>query len=404
MSVGEERPAVGSSEPPQWVGTAVRRGIWTAIGAILLTIAALWFAHQAQNLIRFLIVSQLLAFALEPGVIALHEQHGWRRSRATGAILAATLLAFLLLILLMIPVMANGVNGIVRSVPHWIDQLNAFWRDHFHSTLVSASAEAGSSSAAATVNAYLKEHAGDLLGVAGGAVGAVFNIFTIALFTYYLTAYGPQVRRALLSRMPAERQEKALFAIDAAIRKMGGYLYSKGLLALINSALLLVVLLIIGTPYALPVALFAGIFTAFIPIVGTYVGGTVPVVITLASVGLGGAIVVIIEITVYQALENYVIGPKISQKTMELNPGIAFGAAMAGGAVGGFVGAFFALPIAAVIQAFIHEYSKRYDVTDTELTRVPEPLPPKPPRERRLLARGRKSEDVPEDGSPASGP
>jgi hypothetical protein len=89
MSVGEERPATGSTEPPAWVGTAVRRATWTVIGAVLLTLAALWFAGQARNLIRILIVSQLLGFALEPGVMWLHEKRGWRRGSGTGAILGA---------------------------------------------------------------------------------------------------------------------------------------------------------------------------------------------------------------------------------------------------------------------------------------------------------------------------
>jgi hypothetical protein len=134
--------------------------------------------------------------------------------------------------------------------------------------------------------------------------------------------------------------------------------------------------------------LFAGVVTAFIPIVGTYVGAVVPVGVTLASVGLGGALVVVAEITVYQQVENYWLGPHISAKTMELNPGVAFGAALAGGAVGGFVGAFFALPTAAVIQSFLSTYSKRYELTESELTKLPEPRTPKSragPRRRRRV-------------------
>jgi predicted PurR-regulated permease PerM len=391
VSTDEKGRAQGpSGSPPPWVAKAVRSGVWTLIGAVLIVLALLWFAGRATDLIRMLILAQLFAFALEPAVMWLHEKHGWRRGSATGAILALTVLGFVLLILLMIPVLAGGVNGIVKSIPHWIDQLNAFWKEHFHSTLVSASGRSGSSQASQNVNQYLKEHAGDLLGAAGGVLGVVFNLFTVGLFTFYLTAQGPQVRRALLSRMPRERQEKALFAMDAAIRKTGGYLYSRGLLALINSGLLLIVLVIVGCPFALPIALFSGVVAAFIPIVGTYIAGIIPVVITLASVGVGGALVVIGEIAVYQALENYYLSPHISQKTMELNAGIAFGAAIAGGSVGGFIGAFFALPIAAVIQSFISEYSTRYEVEESALTKLPEPKPPKPPRERgRLLHRSR---------------
>ena len=64
---------------------------------------------------------------------------------------------------------------------------------------------------------------------------------------------------------------------------------------------------------------------------------------------------------------------------MNLNPGIALAAALAGGSVGGLIGAFFALPTAAAIQSFITTYATRYEVEDTELTRVEEP-PTDPPQ------------------------
>jgi predicted PurR-regulated permease PerM len=368
---------------PTWVGKAVHNGIWTLIGAILVTLALLWFAGQATSLIRMLIVSQLFAFALEPGVLWLHEHRGWRRGSATALILAGTLGGMLVLVLAMVPPLANGVNGIVRSVPHWIDQLNAFTQQHFHTTLVSSSGKAGASNGLSGANAFLKQHAGDLLGTAGGIAGAVFNMFTIAMFTFYLAADGPKVRRALLSRMPKERQDRALFAMNEAIRKTGGYLYSRGLLSLISATLMFIVLLIVGCPFALPIALFAGIVGEFIPIVGTYIAGFVPVVVTLAAVGVGGAFVVLAEIFLYQGLENFYLSPHISAQTMELNAGIAYGAALAGGAVGGFVGAFFALPLAAVIQSFLSTYTKRYKLEDSALTQLPEPKTAKPPREHR---------------------
>ena len=85
------------------------------------------------------------------------------------------------------------------------------------------------------------------------------------------------------------------------------------------------------------------------------------------------AIIVLVEIVIYQQVENYYLSPRIASKTIELNPGVAFGAAMAGGAFGGFVGAFFALPIAATIQTFLSTYSTSYEVADSALTRVDAP-------------------------------
>jgi predicted PurR-regulated permease PerM len=177
--------------------------------------------------------------------------------------------------------------------------------------------------------------------------------------------------------MPPERQRRVLWAWETAIDKTGGYLYSRALLALINGGLMFLTLKLLGVPYALALGLFVGVVAAFIPIVGTYIAGAVPVLVALAAVSLTAAVIVLVEVLAYQQLENYVLSPRLSQKTMELNAGVAFAAAMAGGAVGGFIGAFFALPIAAVIQAFLSTYSRRYDVLESDLTRVDEPKVPK---------------------------
>jgi predicted PurR-regulated permease PerM len=378
---GDRVPEAGAVPP--WLGRVVWRGIWQLIAAVLITLAALWFLRQARDLVRFLVLSQLFAFALEPAVTWLHDRRGWRRGSATGLLLVAILVLFLLIGVGMGSVLVRELDDFVEQVPTWIDKLNAFTQEHFHTTAVSSSSSQQSAQATSQVTSYLKDHAGDLLGAVGSMLGAIFSVFTIGLFTFYLTANGPQVRRALLARMPPERQRRVLWAWNSAIQKTGGYLYSRGLLALINGGLMFLTLKLVGVPYALPLSLFVGVVAEFIPIVGTYIAGAVPVVVALAAVSPVAAVIVLAEILVYQQLENYVLSPRISQKTMELNAGLAFGAAMAGGAVGGFIGAFFALPIAAVVQSFLSTYSKRYEIVESDLTRQDEPRPAKPPRRHR---------------------
>jgi predicted PurR-regulated permease PerM len=111
------------------------------------------------------------------------------------------------------------------------------------------------------------------------------------------------------------------------------------------------------------------------------------VIVALGETGATAGVVVLIEIVIYQQVENYFLSPRISAKTIELNPGVAFGAAIAGGAVGGFTGAFFALPVAATVQTFISEYSTSYAVEESALTQVDRPPPDPPKRERRRFRR-----------------
>jgi predicted PurR-regulated permease PerM len=356
---------------------------------VLVAAVAVWFLGQASELVRFLVLSQLLAFALEPAVIWAERKRSWRRGATTGLLLVGILALLVLFGAVLVPVLARELADLVRQVPAWLDQLNAAAQENLGVTPVSPDSAEQSAQGTQLAAEYMSEHAGAILGAIGGLVGAIFDLFTIGLFTFYLTANGPQIRRALLARMPPDRQRRVLWAWGAAIEKTGGYLYSRGLLGIINGGLMFITLKLVGAPYALLLALFVGVVAEFIPIVGTYIAGALPVMVTLAAVSPGAALIVLVEVLVYQQLENYWLSPRISQKTMELNAGLAFGAAMAGGAVGGFIGAFFALPIAAVVQAFLSTYARRYEVIESDLTHEAEPRPEPEPERPSRWRRGR---------------
>jgi len=394
--------AVEEDGTPPSTSELVRGGIRYAIGAVLVTLASLWFLDSQRSLVGYLIMAGLIALALEPAVIWFHEKHGWRRGSGTGLLLVGLFLALVVLVVGLASVLARETTQVVGELPSYVDKINAFTRDHFDTTVVSASQRLAAVNAATHVEDYLKEHQADVLGGIASGVSAIFSLFTVGLFTFYMTAQGPQMRRALLSRMPPERQQRVLFAWETAIKRMGGYLYSRLLLAVINGVLMYITLKVLGVPYALPLAMLSAFIAEFIPIVGTYIGGALPLVVALAEQGPTAAIVVLIEIVVYQQVENYFLSPRIAAKTIELNPGVAFGAALAGGAVGGFVGAFFALPIAATIQAFLSEYSTSYEVTESALTRI-DTQPSGPPKgDRRRWGRRRSGPDA--GDSAESGP
>src|SRR4029453_19565663 len=93
----------------------------------------------------------------------------------------------------------------------------------------------------------------------------------------------------LLSRMRPERQERVLFVWEEAIRQTGGYFYSRLVLAVINGTGMYATLRLTNVPFAAPLAIFEGIVAEFIPIVGTYIGGAVPILVAFLSSGAGGS-------------------------------------------------------------------------------------------------------------------
>src|SRR5699024_8729490 len=137
-------------------------------------------------------------------------------------------------------------------------------------------------------------------------------------------------------------------------------------LAFLSTAFTLVFLLIMQIPYSLPLALFTGIVSQFVPTIGTYIGGALPVLLALAESPVK-ALAVLVFIVVYQQIENYIFSPKISQKALEMNPAVAFVVVLGFGAVFGALGAFLALPVAATIQAVMSTYLRRHELIDSTL-------------------------------------
>ena len=120
-------------------------------------------------------------------------------------------------------------------------------------------------------------------------------------------------------------------------------------------------LLIIDVPFWLPLGIWTGVVSQFIPTLGTYLGGALPALIAFSSSTLDGVLVIIFVI-VYQQIENYVFSPRISNRTMDIHPAVAFGAVIVGGALAGALGAIIAIPIVASIQAIIETYGRRYEL------------------------------------------
>lgn len=105
-----------------------------------------------------------------------------------------------------------------------------------------------------------------------------------------------------------------------------------------------------------------GFVSAFIPAIGTYVGAAIPILTALAVQGPARAVILLVWVLLYQAVENMFLSPRLSAKTMELDGAVAFGATLAGGAAAGPMGAFMALPFAALTTAAVKNSGKRYEV------------------------------------------
>jgi predicted PurR-regulated permease PerM len=340
------------------------RTIWQTIGAILATIVLLRIGNAARGLVSMVALSFFFSLALDPAVRRLCHRYRWRRGAAVGVIYLSGLAFLLVMVLVLVPAIGELGQRIAQNGATWFRELNAWTTATFGFPLASDTVAGEAGGIGDAVAGFGSRPFGELLGLASTGVALTFNLATVAMFTFYLTADAPRVKRATLRLFSPTAQERIGWTWDQAIVQTGGYFYSRLILMGINGVGFLATMLVVGMPLSLafPLAVFGGFVSVFIPAIGTYIGAAVPILLTLAIQGFVAALVVLGYALVYQQIENYWLSPKISANTMSLNGGVAFGAALAGGAIAGPVGAFVALPVAALISSTISNYARSYEV------------------------------------------
>lgn len=347
--------------PPRWWGKALAMAVvavfvgifaWDAVGAL-------------QGLLVNLLIAFFIALALEPIVVWL-VRHGWKR----GAAASVSLLGSLALVIVMFALFGNlfvqQLVQLVGNLPDLYVSAQEMVQERFNAQipdveeLLRQAAEQWGSEVAS----------GALL-VGTTILGGVFATLTILLVTYYLLAAGPRFRASICRWLTPNRQQEVLRLWEVTQVKVSDFINTRIVLAAIATATTFAFLAILGTPYSLPLALFTGVVSQFVPTIGTYIGGALPIAVALTSQGVPQALGVLAFILGYQQIENLWLAPKVSARALEMNAAVSFVVVLAFGAVFGALGAFLALPIAATIQAVANTYVQRHELVASHMLRDP---------------------------------
>jgi len=340
---------------PGWVNGAIFRLITAVVGLVIVW----WLARRLSSLLLIVFISIFLSFAIEPAVNSL-ERRGVRRGLGTGLVFLLIIAGITSFGIAMGQVVAEQITDLVNEAPERVSSLETWLQDNIDESidlneLQRTVSESGEFRSSAT------NFAGGLVDFGGAIVFALFDIFTIALFTFYLVAEGPKFRRTICSLLPPRQQKTVLEIWDIGTAKTGGYIVSRLILVIISFIVHWLAFELLGVRFAIVLAIWVGLVSQFVPVIGTYVAAVLPVMIALADRPIS-AVWVVLFMVVWQQIENYLIGPKVTAQTMEVHPAVAFGSVIAGTAILGPVGALLALPVSATFQGFISTYASRYSV------------------------------------------
>ncbi|MGW1468710.1 AI-2E family transporter [Streptomyces sp. NPDC002308] len=342
---------------PQWLP----RAVVMALALYACFRLGSWAFDQLIGLLVNILIAFFLALAIEPAVGRMAGR-GMRRGLATFLVFIVVFILGIGFVFLLGSMLAGQIVDMFDEFPKYLDSVIKWVNQTFHTELSRVEVQ-DSLLHSDWLQRYVQNSATGVLDVSTTVLGGLFRLLTIFLFSFYFAADGPRLRRGLCSVLPPSRQAEVLRAWEIAVDKTGGYLYSRGLMALISGIAHYILLVVLGVPYAPALAVWVGLVSQFIPTIGTYLAGALPMLIAF-TVDPWYAVWVLGFVVIYQQFENYVLQPKLTSKTVDIHPAVAFGSVIAGTALLGAVGALIAIPAVATLQAFLGAYVKRYAVTD----------------------------------------
>lgn len=340
--------------------TRFRNRTLVVAGVLLGVAAVIWLTWKLSNLLFMVFVALFVTIAFEPPVHWL-EKKGWKRGAAAGAVMGAALLLLVGFLMALAPLFVAQVEQLVEALPRIMVQAVEFLNDSFGLEL-----SVDPDQIAKDLGDYVSGLGEALAGGALSFLSSIGNFLlfttTVVLFAFFMLAEMPKMQRTVLSFMPEKQQVRALKIWDVAVEKMGGYIYSRLFLAVIAAGIAWAALAFLGVPFAPSLGIWVGVLSQFVPVVGTYLAMILPAIVALTFNDLTTVLWVVVVFVLYQQVENYLVAPWITKRTMEIHPAVSVGAILAGGYLLGGVGVLLALPVAGIVQAVIAESRRGYRV------------------------------------------
>lgn len=295
-----------------------------------------------------IVISIFLAIALGPAVDFFQSRSRIPRWASILVVYFFLLAAIVLIGLLVVPPIVSGVQALADDIPQKVDQLrNTGW---IHDLDERYDVVENLQSSVSELPAQLGTAAGTLQAVTVGALSAFVQLVTVLTLVFLWLLDGPRIVRWLSAQLHGEQRVRAEKLAGDMYRVVSGYVVGNFLISVAAGTVTYLTLIILGIPFAAPLAIFMA-FMDLIPMVGATVGGGI---IALACIALGDfpwdPIIWLIVLTAYQQVENNLLQPVVYKQTVAVPPILTIVAVLIGAALLGVLGVLLAIPVAAMLQ------------------------------------------------------
>lgn len=344
-----EKHEYGRMGPPFSRESPFFVGLFGAFG-VAVAFALAWTFVAVGSVLTLLGVAFLIAVGLDPAVTWL-ARCGLPRWLAVIVVLVLTLGSIFLLIALALPVAVTQGTQLADNLPRYLQDLK-----NPHSTLgkLNAKYEVITKLQQLVSKGNGSSVTGSVVGVGKAVLGAVYSFLVVLVVSVYLLADMPRFKRAIYQLAPRSRRARMILLTDEILARVGGYVLGNLAISVISAVGTAVWALAVGIPYPLLLGLLVGLLD-LIPIVGSTVGGVIVSLVALAAVSLIVAISTAAFYLIYRFLEDYLLTPRIMNRTVKVPGLVTVVAVIFGGALLGIVGALVAIPVAAGVKLLLEE-------------------------------------------------
>lgn len=312
--------------------------------ACLALIGIALMLYHLREILIVVFVAYIIVAALNP-VVAFLRSRGIPKTIAVIITFFATLTLFILIIAPLVPFFISQIQQLAKSFPSYVQQ---------------AAGAIGVQLDTKEIGKLVspQQLSRNALNLAGGVFGGFFSIVSTIAISFYLLLSYDKAKLNVASLFSKKHREKAISTIDQVNEKLGGWLQGQFLLSVSIGIITWISLTAIQMPFALPLAVLAGLFE-IVPTVGPIIAA-VPAVIVALTISPNMALVVVILYLVIQLLENQIFVPRIMQRAVGLNPVIVIIGVIVGDRLLGIPGALLSVPFISLLVLI----SKNLDQTE----------------------------------------
>ncbi|MFN8474609.1 MAG: AI-2E family transporter [Anaerolineae bacterium] len=318
--------------------------LWTATA--ILVAALMYLLFWLRDLVLLFLVGIVMAAAFRPLILRVQRR---RLPKAAGVVIVYLVFVGLVAasVALLMPTMTSEVVALAEETPGRYAEMQIALQNSGSGLLRALAANIPS----------LDQLAASLRGMVGGSfildmANSLSSLLeasaTILLVAFYWSLDQPRLERWIFSLVPAVYRSRSLTAWREMEDRMGAYVRGTILVAVLIGVLTGVGYLVIGLPFALFLAVLAGL-GEFIPVVG-FIIGFVPALLVAMTVSPQLVLMVILINVGLRVLQHFFIWPMVMSNSVGLSPLILLVALFVFGALFGAIGAFMAIPLAAIIQ------------------------------------------------------